>query len=60
MVDYQLISGERRLKACIDIGYKDIPAYIIKVDSDETMLALALIENIQRESLKCYRNSKSL
>jgi len=48
---YQLISGERRLKACIDIGYREIPAYIIKVDSDESMLAMALIENIQREKL---------
>ncbi len=48
---YELISGERRLKACKEIGYKDIPAYIINVDSDETMLALALIENIQRERL---------
>jgi ParB family chromosome partitioning protein len=49
--NYQLISGERRLRACRDIGYKEIPAYIMKVDSDETMLALALIENIQREKL---------
>ncbi len=48
---YQLISGERRLKACIDIGYREIPAYIIRVDKEETMLALALIENIQREKL---------
>lgn len=48
---YELISGERRLKACIGIGYKDIPAYIIRVDSNEAMLALALIENIQRERL---------
>ena len=48
---YQLISGERRLKACIDIGYRDIPAYIIQVDNEETMLAMALIENIQREKL---------
>ncbi len=48
---YELISGERRLRACIEIGYKDIPAYIIKVDSDESMLAFALIENIQREKL---------
>jgi ParB family chromosome partitioning protein len=48
---YQMISGERRLKACHEIGYKEIPAYIIKVDSDEAMLALALIENIQREKL---------
>ena len=56
---YQLISGERRLKACIDIGYKDIPAYIIKVDSDATMLALALIENIQRESLNAIETAKA-
>lgn len=48
---YELISGERRLKACAEIGMKDIPAYIIKVDTDEAMLALALIENIQREKL---------
>jgi ParB family transcriptional regulator, chromosome partitioning protein len=48
---YELISGERRLKACMAIGMKDIPAYIIKVDTDEAMLALALIENIQREKL---------
>jgi len=48
---YQLISGERRLQACKEIGYKEIPAYIIDVSSDELMLALALIENIQREKL---------
>ena len=48
---YELISGERRLKACIAIGYRNIPAYIIKVDSEESMLAMALIENIQREKL---------
>lgn len=48
---YELISGERRLNACREIGYKEIPAYIIKVDSEELMLALALIENIQREKL---------
>lgn len=48
---YQLISGERRLKACMEIGYRDIPAYILQVDKEETMLAMALIENIQREKL---------
>ncbi len=48
---YQLISGERRLNAFRDIGYKEIPAYIIQIDSDELLLALALIENIQREQL---------
>jgi ParB family transcriptional regulator, chromosome partitioning protein len=48
---YQLISGERRLKACTEIGYREIPAYIIKVETDEAMLAMALIENLQREKL---------
>ena len=48
---YQLISGERRLNAFREIGYKEIPAYIIQIDSDELLLALALIENIQREQL---------
>ncbi len=48
---YELIAGERRLKACKDIGFRDIPAYIIKVDTQEAMLAMALIENLQREKL---------
>ncbi len=48
---YELISGERRLKACRDIGFKEIPAYVIKVETQEAMLAMALIENIQREKL---------
>jgi ParB family transcriptional regulator, chromosome partitioning protein len=48
---YQLISGERRLRACRDIGIQEIPAYIIKVETKEMMLALSLIENIQREKL---------
>ncbi|MCF8240241.1 MAG: ParB/RepB/Spo0J family partition protein [Melioribacteraceae bacterium] len=48
---YELISGERRLRACREIGFKEIPAYIVQVDSAESMLALSLIENIQREEL---------
>ncbi len=48
---YELISGERRLRACKDIGFKEIPAYIIDVKTKEAMVALALIENIQREKL---------
>jgi ParB family transcriptional regulator, chromosome partitioning protein len=56
---YELISGERRLRACKDIGYKDIPAYIIKVDSAEAMLALSLIENIQREKLNAIEVAKA-
>lgn len=48
---YELISGERRLRACKEIGIKEIPAYIIQVETKEMMLALSLIENIQREKL---------
>ncbi len=47
---YQLISGERRYQASKMAGLKVIPAYIRKAD-DQQMLEMALIENIQRESL---------
>lgn len=48
---YELISGERRVRASQEIGKKTIPAYIITVDSDAEMLELGLIENLQRENL---------
>ncbi len=47
---YQLITGERRLRACKIAGLKRIPAYIRTAD-DQAMLELALVENIQREDL---------
>jgi len=48
---YELVSGERRLRAVSDLGYERIPAYIIEVESEDKLLELALIENIQREDL---------
>jgi len=48
---YQIVSGERRLRAAQGARLRQIPAYIIAVESDEEMLELALIENIQREYL---------
>jgi len=48
---YQIISGERRLRATQAARLRQIPAYIIAVETDEEMLELALIENIQREYL---------
>ena len=48
---YDLISGERRIRASTEIGLRTIPAYIIEVKNDEEMLELALIENLQREYL---------
>lgn len=48
---YELISGERRVRACMEIGLPTIPAYIIEVHSNAEMLELALVENLQREHL---------
>ena len=48
---YQLISGERRLRASREAGLTQIPAYIIKIHSQDELLELALIENLQRSNL---------
>ncbi|MEX0812722.1 MAG: ParB/RepB/Spo0J family partition protein [Chitinophagales bacterium] len=53
---YQLISGERRLRASKLAGLKDIPAYVREAD-DQEMLEIALIENIQREDLNAIEIS---
>jgi ParB family chromosome partitioning protein len=47
---YQLISGERRLRASKLAGLEEIPAYI-RFATDGQMLEMALVENIQRENL---------
>jgi ParB family chromosome partitioning protein len=47
---YQLISGERRLRASKMAGLTQIPAYV-RTANDQQMLEMALIENIQRENL---------
>ncbi|HDL18882.1 MAG TPA: ParB/RepB/Spo0J family partition protein [Bacteroidetes bacterium] len=56
---YQLISGERRLRAVKELGYEIIPAYILHVESDDEMLEMALIENIQREDLNAIDVAKA-
>lgn len=48
---FELISGERRVRASIEANMTLIPAYIINVESDREMMELALIENVQRENL---------
>ena len=48
---YQIIAGERRLRAAQLAKLGEIPAYVLEVATDEEMLELALIENIQREHL---------
>jgi len=47
---YQLISGERRFRASQMAGLTEVPAYI-RIANDQSMLEMALVENIQRENL---------
>jgi len=48
---FELIAGERRLRAVAELGLEKVPAYIIEVNGKEDMLELAIIENVQREKL---------
>ena len=48
--NYELISGERRLRSFKQLNIKTIPAYVRKVN-DQTSLEMALVENIQRKDL---------
>ncbi|MDI6734502.1 MAG: ParB/RepB/Spo0J family partition protein [Patescibacteria group bacterium] len=50
-VIYQLIAGERRLKAAEKIGLERVPAIIKKIDLEKSRLEMALIENLQRSNL---------
>ena len=58
---FELIAGERRLRAVQELGFTGIPAFVMEVASEDQMLELALVENIQREDLnpidiaKAYR-----
>lgn len=57
---YQLISGERRLRAVRKAGFKFIPGYIVEAHEDAGKLELALIENIQREDLNAIEIALAL
>lgn len=48
---FQLIAGERRVRAVKELGINEIPAFVLDVESNEEMLELAIIENIHREDL---------
>ncbi len=47
---YELIAGERRLRAATRLGWTEIPAIVREID-DKTLLTLALVENLQRADL---------
>ena len=50
--NFELIAGERRLRAAKDAGLETVPVYILSVDADVEMMEYALVENIQRVNLK--------
>ena len=47
---YELVAGERRLRAVQQLGWMEVPSVTREVD-DDTLLVLALVENLQREAL---------
>lgn len=49
--EYELIAGERRLRACQELGMETVPIHILTVEKDVDMMELALIENLQRDNL---------
>ncbi|MFB6258168.1 MAG: ParB/RepB/Spo0J family partition protein [Flavobacteriales bacterium] len=55
---YQIISGERRFQAASKAGLESLPAHI-KVADDQTMLEMALVENLQREDLDAIEVAES-
>src|SRR6266853_2100379 len=55
----QIIAGERRYQAAIQVGLRELPAIIRDVDETET-LELALIENLQRKDLTPFEEAEGL
>jgi len=56
---YEIIAGERRFRACVAADMTEIPVIVRQVD-DETAMALALIENLQREDLNAMDQARAI
>ena len=56
---YELIAGERRLRAAKQAGLKKVPVYILQVNTDIKMMEMALIENLLRVNLNDIEEAKA-
>jgi ParB family chromosome partitioning protein len=56
---YQIIAGERRYHAAVQVGLRDVPVIVREVDDAEVM-ELALVENLQRKDLTAFEESEAL
>ena len=57
--NYEIIAGERRYRAAKEIGLKNIPVYVLSVNSESEIMEYALIENIQRVDLDPIEESEA-
>jgi ParB family chromosome partitioning protein len=56
---FQIVAGERRYQAAVQVGLREIPIVIREVDDNE-VIEIALIENIQRKDLTPFEESEAL
>src|ERR671911_1903837 len=56
---FQIVAGERRYQAAVQVGLREIPVVIRDVDDDE-IIEIALIENIQRKDLTAFEEAEAL
>ena len=56
---FEIVAGERRVRAARELGFETIEVILMDVDSDEKMLVLSLIENIQREDLNAIEEARA-
>lgn len=56
---YQIIAGERRYHAAVQVGLREVPVVIREVDDAEVM-ELALVENLQRKDLTAFEEAEAL
>jgi ParB family chromosome partitioning protein len=56
---FQIIAGERRYQAAIQVGLREIPIVIREVDDNE-IIEIALVENLQRKDLTAFEEAEAL